>query len=56
MLIHFSSYFNFITDDQLQKLGAAYPDDVTQVSGRGFWKLSLIACRALLSALELPMP
>ena len=29
----FSSYFPYITDEQMQAVAAAYPDDVTQVSG-----------------------
>jgi len=31
-----SSYFPFITDKEMQSLAAAYPDDVTQVSGHFF--------------------
>jgi len=31
-----SSYFPFITDKEMQGLAAAYPDDVTQVSGHFF--------------------
>lgn len=33
----FCSYLSYITDEELQALATAYPDDVTQVSG-------LLAC------------
>ena len=29
-----SSYLSYITDEEMRALAAAYPDDVTQVSGR----------------------
>jgi len=32
-----SSYLSYITDEEMRALAAAYPDDVTQVSGRVLW-------------------
>jgi hypothetical protein len=55
----FSSFFSYITDEEMQALAAAYPDDITQVSAYFVAKRLALDCdntgRVLLSALGLLM-